>query len=210
MLLMTTIITIISQMIAHHSSGTQDYISYVHYRPVRQHTALFCKMRPKITLFVCKIWGFHPSTTRLQCDVIHYFPLVKGLEPTVCHSSVQEYLTITLVTTGNLTLNGTPILAQPLGMYVWNLIYMVKHDRRKSQNTITGKIFSLLIRACIWAMLRAQGQRLLFVNILTTRSLEIRIKHLDWIKMTLDRSIWWECVQLWSAFQVPYNHASSA
>jgi len=51
---MTTIITIISQMSVHHSSGTQDYISYVHYRPVTQHTALFCKVRPKITLFVCK------------------------------------------------------------------------------------------------------------------------------------------------------------
>jgi hypothetical protein len=136
-------------------------------------------------------------------NVIHYVPLVKGFEPTV-RSSVQQSPTITLVTYSTCDTDTGPTIR-----YIWNLIYMVKYDRRNSHNTITEKIFSLLIQACIWAMLHAQGQRLLFVNILT-RSLEMRIKHLNWIKMTLDRSIWWVCVQLWSAFQVPYYHASSA
>lgn len=147
----------------------------------------------------------HNSKDNNMNNVIHYVPLVKGFEPIV-RSSVQESLTITLVTTGNFTCDTD---TGPTIRYIWNLIYMVKYDWKNSHYTITEKIFSLLIQACICAMLHAYGQRLLFVNILT-RSLEIRIKHLNWIKMTVDRSIWWECAQLWSAFQVPYNHATSA
>jgi hypothetical protein len=152
------------------------------------------------------MWCHNPKDDNMN-NVTHYGSLVKGLE-SISRSSVQ-------VPDNNssnyreLTLHVTLILAQPLGMYeIWFIWY--QHNRRHSQNTITEKTFSLVIQACIWAMFHAHGQRLLSVNILTMRSLNIRCQHLNWIKMTHDRSIWWECTQLWSALQVPHNHPSSA